>query len=214
MLKITGFTFNPFQENTYVLSDDSGECVIVDPGCYDQEEKSELAVFIDSEGLKPVRILLTHAHIDHILGINFLAGRYGLPIVMNSIETDLLRSASIYGQMWGIQVEPAPDPTEFLKDGDIFRFGNTELEVLFTPGHSPGSLSYYHRPSKQLLSGDVLFYGSIGRTDLPGGNFDTLEKSILTKLYTLEDDVIVYSGHGQSTTIGHEKRTNPFVSQG
>ena len=214
MLKITAFTFNPFQENTYVLSDDSRECVIVDPGCYDQEEKSELAVFIDSEGLKPVRILLTHAHIDHILGINFLAGRYGLPIVMNSIETDLLRSASIYGQMWGIQVEPAPDPTEFLKDGDIFRFGNTELEVLFTPGHSPGSLSYYHRPSKQLLSGDVLFYGSIGRTDLPGGNFDTLEKSILTKLYTLEDDVIVYSGHGQSTTIGHEKRTNPFVSQG
>lgn len=214
MLKITAFTFNPFQENTYVLSDDSRECVIVDPGCYDQEEKSELAAFIDSQGLKPVKILLTHAHIDHILGINFLAGRYGLPVVMNSIETDLLRSASVYGQMWGIQVEPAPDPTEFLKDGDIFRFGNTELEVLFTPGHSPGSLSYYHRPSKQCLSGDVLFYGSIGRTDLPGGNFDTLEKSILTKLYTLEDDVIIYSGHGQSTTIGHEKKTNPFVSQG
>lgn len=213
MLKITGFTFNPFQENTYVLSDDSRECVIVDPGCYDQEEKSELSGFIDSQGLKPVKILLTHAHIDHILGINFLAGRYGLPVVMNSIEIELLRSASVYGQMWGIQVEPAPDPTEFLKDGDIFRFGNTELEVLFTPGHSPGSLSYYHRPSKQLLSGDVLFYGSIGRTDLPGGNFDTLEKSIQTKLYTLEDDVIIYSGHGQSTTIGHEKRTNPFVSQ-
>ncbi len=212
MLKIDSFTFNPFQENTYVLSDESGECIIIDPGCYDAEEKEELAIFIDSKGLKPVKILLTHAHIDHVLGINFLAGKYGLPIVMNSIETELLKSASIYGQMWGIQVEPAPDPQEFLKDGDTFTFGKTELEVLFTPGHSPGSLSYYHRPTKQLIAGDVLFYGSIGRTDLPGGNFETLEKSIRTKLYTLEDDVIVYSGHGQSTTIGHEKRTNPFVN--
>ena len=212
MLKIDSFTFNPFQENTYVLSDESGECIIIDPGCYDAEEKVELANFIDSKGLKPVKILLTHAHIDHVLGINFLAGKYGLPIVMNSIETELLKSASIYGQMWGIQVEPAPDPQEFLKDGDTFTFGKTELEVLFTPGHSPGSLSYYHRPTKQLIAGDVLFYGSIGRTDLPGGNFETLEKSIRTKLYTLEDDVIVYSGHGQSTTIGHEKRTNPFVN--
>ncbi|HQV99303.1 MAG TPA: MBL fold metallo-hydrolase [Bacteroidia bacterium] len=212
MLKIDSFTFNPFQENTYVLSDESGECIIIDPGCYDAEEKEELAIFIDSKGLKPVKILLTHAHIDHVLGINFLAGKYGLPIVMNSIETELLKSASIYGQMWGIQVEPAPDPQEFLKDGDTFTFGKTELEVLFTPGHSPGSLSFYHRPTKQLIAGDVLFYGSIGRTDLPGGNFETLEKSIRTKLYTLEDDVIVYSGHGQSTTIGHEKRTNPFVN--
>lgn len=212
MLKIDSFTFNPFQENTYVLSDDSGECIIIDPGCYDAEEKEELAIFIDSKGLKPVKILLTHAHIDHVLGINFLAGKYGLPIVMNSIETELLKSASIYGQMWGIQVEPAPDPQVFLNDGDTFTFGKTELEVLFTPGHSPGSLSYYHRPTKQLIAGDVLFYGSIGRTDLPGGNFETLEKSIRTKLYTLEDDVIVYSGHGQSTTIGHEKRTNPFVN--
>ena len=212
MLKIDSFTFNPFQENTYVLSDESGECIIIDPGCYDAEEKEELSIFIDSKGLKPVKILLTHAHIDHVLGINFLAGKYGLPIVMNSIETELLKSASIYGQMWGIQVEPAPDPQEFLKDGDTFTFGKTELEVLFTPGHSPGSLSFYHRPTKQLIAGDVLFYGSIGRTDLPGGNFETLEKSIRTKLYTLEDDVIVYSGHGQSTTIGHEKRTNPFVN--
>ena len=212
MLKIDSFTFNPFQENTYVLSDETGECIIIDPGCYDAEEKEELAIFIDSKGLKPVKILLTHAHIDHVLGINFLAGKYGLPIVMNSIETELLKSASIYGQMWGIQVEPAPDPQEFLKDGDTFTFGKTELEVLFTPGHSPGSLSFYHRPTKQLIAGDVLFYGSIGRTDLPGGNFETLEKSIRTKLYTLEDDVIVYSGHGQSTTIGHEKRTNPFVN--
>lgn len=183
----------------------------MDPGCYTEDEKSELSDFIESGKLTPLKILLTHAHIDHILGINFLAGKYDLPIVMNSIEIELLRSAGIYGQMWGIQVEPSPDPTEFLKDGDKFRFGNIELEVLFTPGHSPGSLSYFHRPSKQLISGDVLFNGSIGRTDLPGGNFDTLEKSILTKLYTLDEDVVVYSGHGPTTTIGREKRSNPFV---
>ncbi|MFZ7146144.1 MAG: MBL fold metallo-hydrolase [Bacteroidota bacterium] len=211
MLKINSFTFNPFQENTYILSDENNQCVIVDPGCYTEEEKSELSDFIESGKLTPLKILLTHAHIDHILGINFLAGKYDLPIVMNSIEIELLRSAGIYGQMWGIQVEPSPDPTEFLKDGDKFRFGNIELEVLFTPGHSPGSLSYFHRPSKQLISGDVLFNGSIGRTDLPGGNFDTLLKSILTKLYTLDEDVVVYSGHGPTTTIGREKRSNPFV---
>lgn len=211
MLKINSFTFNPFQENTYILSDENNQCVIVDPGCYTEDEKSELSDFIESGKLTPLKILLTHAHIDHILGINFLAGKYDLPIAMNSIEIELLRSAGIYGQMWGIQVEPSPDPTEFLKDGDKFRFGNIELEVLFTPGHSPGSLSYFHRPSKQLISGDVLFNGSIGRTDLPGGNFDTLEKSILTKLYTLDEDVVVYSGHGPTTTIGREKRSNPFV---
>ncbi len=213
MIKIDSFTFNPFQENTYILSDETGTCIIIDPGCYDLDEKNELAGFIDRQGLKPIKILLTHAHIDHVLGINFLSGKYNLPIVMNSIEIELLKSAAVYGQMWGIQVEPAPEPQEFLEDGDIFTFGNTELEVLFTPGHSPGSLSFYHRSTKQLIAGDVLFRESIGRTDLPGGNFETLESSIRTKLYTLEDGVVVYSGHGPSTTIGHEKRSNPFVNE-
>lgn len=212
MLKINSFTFNPFSENTYVLSDETAECIIVDPGCYDEAEKMKLATFIDSQGLKPVKILLTHAHIDHVLGINFLSGKYNLPLVMNYTEIELLKSAPVYGQMWGIKAEPSPEPTKFLKDGDIFTFGTTELEVLFTPGHSQGSMSYFHRQSKQLLSGDVLFYESIGRTDLPGGNFDTLKKSIQEKIYTLDDEVIVYSGHGQSTTVGHEKRNNPFVS--
>ena len=211
MLNIKSFTFNPFQENTYILSDESGECVIVDPGCYDQNEKNELVAFIESQKLKPVKILLTHAHIDHILGINFLAGKYSIPLVMNAIEIELLKSAPVYGQMWGINVEPSPDPELFLKDGDLFKFGETEFEVLFTPGHSPGSLSYYHRSSNQLLSGDVLFNGSIGRTDLPGGNYDVLEKSIQTKLYKLADETTVYSGHGPTTTIGREKLTNPFV---
>ena len=212
MLKINSFTFNPFQEDTYLLSDDFKNCVIVDPGCYTPEEKAELSNFIDSNGLKPIKILLTHAHIDHVLGINFLVGKYNIPIVMNAIEIDLLKSAGVYGQMWGVQVEPSPEPTEFLADGDTFSFSTIDLEVLFTPGHSPGSLSFFHRTSKQLIAGDVLFNGSIGRTDLPGGNFEILEKSIRTKLYTLEDDVIVYSGHGPNTTIGKEKKSNPFVT--
>jgi glyoxylase-like metal-dependent hydrolase (beta-lactamase superfamily II) len=211
MLKIEQFTFNPFGENTYVLSDETGQCVIVDPGCYTKEEKEELSRYIDDNGLKPVKILLTHAHIDHVLGINYLTGKYNLPIVMNEIEVELLRSAAVYGQMWGIQVEPSPEPSSFLKEGDQFKFGNCSLDVYFTPGHSPGSLCFLHRESLQLLAGDVLFNESIGRTDLPGGNFETLERSIKDKLYTMDERVIVYPGHGPSTTIGHEKKHNPFV---
>ena len=212
MLSVRPFTFNPFSENTYILYDETKECVIVDPGCYELSEKQELAGFIEENGLTPVAIFLTHAHIDHILGNNFIVGKYNIPIYMSKIETDLLKSAFVYGEMWGIKVEPSPDPTYFIEEGKELKFGNTTLEVFFTPGHSPGSYSFLHRPTNQLFSGDVLFNGSIGRTDLPGGNFDILEKSILEKLYVLSDEIIVFSGHGPETTIGHEKKTNPFVS--
>lgn len=211
MLKIDTFTFNPFSENTYLLSDDSGECVIVDPGCYTAQEKEELSRSIEEKSLKPVKILLTHAHIDHILGNNYLAGKYNIPIVMNAVEIDLLQAAKVYGEMWGIIVEPSPAPELFLKEGDIFSFGHTKLEVIFTPGHSPGSFSYFDRSTNQLLAGDVLFQESIGRTDLPGGSFPELERSIQDKLYLLPENAIVYPGHGPTTTIGHEKKANPFV---
>lgn len=211
MLKIDTFTFNPFSENTYLLSDDSGECVIVDPGCYTAEEKEELSRSIEEKSLKPVKILLTHAHIDHILGNNYLAGKYNIPIVMNALEIDLLQAAKVYGEMWGIIVEPSPAPELFLKEGDIFSFGHTKLEVIFTPGHSPGSFSYFDRSTNQLLAGDALFQESIGRTDLPGGSFPELERSIQDKLYLLPENAIVYPGHGPTTTIGHEKKANPFV---
>ena len=214
MLTIQVLTFNPFGENTYVLSDETGECVIVDPGCYDETEKAELSEYLHVKGLKPVKILLTHAHIDHVLGNNYVTGKYSIPIVMNEIEVEMLKNAPVYGQMWGINCEPSPEPTIFITEGNTFSFGKTEFEVLFTPGHSPGSLSYYHKESKSLIAGDVLFYESIGRTDLPGGSFPILEKSIREKLYVLEDDVVVYPGHGPTTTIGHEKRGNPFVSVG
>ena len=213
MIQVHSFTFNPFQENTYLLSDESTECVIIDPGCYTETEKNELAGFITAKGLKPVKLLLTHAHIDHVLGNNFLCGKFNLKVEMNSIEKDLLKSAQLYGELWGIQVEPSPAPEIFLQEGDVVNFGQSALEIIFTPGHSPGSICFYNRKEKFAISGDVLFYGSIGRTDLPGGDFDTLIRSIREKVFPLGDDYKIYPGHGPSTTIAHEKKYNPFVGE-
>lgn len=213
MTEVTSFTFNPFQENTYILSDESKECIIIDPGCYTENEKQEVVDFISHRGLTPVKLVLTHAHIDHVLGNNFVCGKYNLRIEMNATETELLKSAELYGEMWGIRMEPSPAPEIFLNEGDRVRFGNTELQVLFTPGHSPGSLCFVHAQQKFAIAGDVLFYGSIGRTDLPGGDYDTLIKSIREKVFSLGDDVKIYPGHGPSTTIGHEKKFNPFVGE-
>ncbi len=213
MIQIRSFTFNPFQENTYVLSDESKECVIIDPGCYTEAEKHELEKYISDNGFTPVKLLLTHAHIDHVLGNNFLCGKYNLKIEMNVIEKDLLKSAELYGEMWGIKVEPSPAPEVFLEEGDVVKFGNSELRIIFTPGHSPGSICFYNEEQKIIIAGDVLFHGSIGRTDLPGGNHDELIKSIHEKVFPLGNEYIVYPGHGPSTTIAHEKKSNPFVGE-
>ena len=213
MITIRSFTFNPFQENTYVLSDPTGECVIIDPGCYSEIEKEELAEYISAGGFRPVRLLLTHTHIDHVLGNNFVTGRYGLKIEMNKIETGLLQSAPLYGEMWGVKMEPSPDPSVFLSEGDEIKFGNSVLRVIFTPGHSQGSICFVNDGQKFAIAGDVLFNGSIGRTDLPGGDYDTLIKSIREKVFTLGDDFRIYPGHGPETTIGHEKKFNPFVGE-
>lgn len=213
MIQIHSFTFNPFQENTYVLSDETKECVIIDPGCYTEEEKSALSGFISDKGLKPVKLLLTHAHIDHVLGNNYLCGKYKLKIEMNVIEKELLKSAELYGEMWGIKVEPSPAPEVFLAEGDEVKFGNSTLQIIFTPGHSPGSICFYNPEGKFIIAGDVLFHGSIGRTDLPGGDYDTLIRSITEKVFPLGDEYKVYPGHGPSTTIAHEKKFNPFVGE-
>jgi hydroxyacylglutathione hydrolase len=210
-MKIKKFTFNPFQENTYVLSDETDECVIIDPGCYFEEEKKEISDYIGDNKLTPVKIFLTHCHIDHILGNNFLTARYKIPIFMDHREVDLLKAAPVYGQMWGIEAESSPDAGGFLEEGGKAEFGKTSLDILFTPGHSQGSVSFFHKEHQIIFSGDVLFNRSIGRTDLPGGDFDTLISSIREKLFPLGDDVIVYSGHGPETTIGEEKKYNPFL---
>ncbi len=211
MITVRSFTFNPFEENTFILSDETGEALIIDPGCYDEHEKKILSAHIEENKLKPVGLLNTHAHIDHMLGNNFVSGRYGLSLEMHAADVDLLHSAPVYGEVWGIHPEPSPAPSKLLKEGDRVKFGHSELSVLFTPGHSQGSISFYSEADGFAIVGDVLFNGSIGRTDLPGGNYEELLRSIREKLLPLGDTVKIYSGHGPSTTIGFEKKHNPFL---
>ena len=211
-MDIAIFTFNPFAENTYVLYDETGECVIFDPGCFDQGEQEQLTDFIESNNLKPVKLINTHCHIDHVLGNKFIAEKYNLPLTSHRGEVAVLAMQPQVSTMYGIPYNPSPEITEFLEDGDHLKFGNTVLEVLYTPGHSPASISFYSEKDGVVIAGDVLFQGSIGRTDLPGGDFDTLAKSIREKFYVLPDEVSVFPGHGPKTTIGVEKRTNPFVT--
>lgn len=213
-MKIHSFTFNPFAENTYVLYDDTGECVIVDPGCYTVTEQQELTDFIESNNLRPVRLINTHCHIDHVFGIPFVCDRYNLKLEIHKGELIVLKYTEQIGQMYGTPTEPMPEPGGFLDESDIVKFGVTELEIFFTPGHSPASICFFDREGKQLISGDVLFKGSIGRTDLPGGDHATLMENIFSKLMTLDDDVRIFPGHMEPTTIGLERRKNPFLLEG
>lgn len=212
MLKIRQFTFNPVQENTYVIFDEKGACAIIDPGCYFDYEYKELTDFIDSGKLVPKCLLNTHCHLDHVFGNKILSEKYGLDLQIHRNEKPVLDFAPTSGKSWGLPFENYNGNLIFLEEGDRVKVGEEELQVLLTPGHSPASISFYHEPSRTLISGDVLFHSGIGRTDLPGGNYDTLINSIRTKLFVLPDDVKVYSGHGPETTIGHEKRHNPFLN--
>jgi hydroxyacylglutathione hydrolase len=212
MASVVSFTFNPFQENTYLVIDEDGSCVIIDPGCYDAVERALLKRYIDEHQLRPVRLLNTHCHLDHIFGNRFVAGTWNLPLEIHEGELPVLKMAPISGQVYGI---PMPDeglePGAFLKEGEEVRFGTTTLEILFTPGHSPASVSFYSEADGFIIAGDVLFQGSIGRTDLPGGDYDTLIQSIREQLLCLPDEVQVFSGHGDPTSIGEERRHNPFL---
>ena len=210
-MEVACFTFNAFQENTYLLYDDTKQCVIFDPGCSTPDEQKQLSDFIESKGLTPVKLINTHCHIDHVLGNKFVAEKYGLALEAHKDEKPVLESGVMVSQMYGIPYSKSPDIAHFIEEGDIVRFGNTQLKAIFTPGHSPASLSFFHEESKQLIAGDVLFRMSIGRTDLPGGNYDTLIQSIKQKLLPLGDEVIVYPGHMTSTTIGFERKNNPFL---
>ena len=206
------FTFSPFQENTYVLYDDTKDCIVIDPGCYENSEKLELDNFITTNGLKPVRLINTHCHIDHVFGNKFVAERYGLELEIHEGELPVLQACPQVSEFYGIPyLDHSPMPGKYIAEGDVITFGNTKLETLFTPGHSPASISFFNREAKIIIAGDVLFHESIGRTDLPGGNHATLIKSIKEQLFPLGDDVTVYPGHGPATTIGHEKVHNPFL---
>lgn len=212
-MDVSIFTFNAFQENTYVLFDDTKECVIIDPGCNNPEEQKTLSDFISSNNLTPVRLLNTHCHIDHVLGNKYVADTYSLVLEAHKGEVAVLESCKMVANMYNIAYTESPAISTYIDEGEEIKFGNTTLEIFFTPGHSPASISFFNREQGILMAGDVLFQRSIGRTDLPGGDFDTLILSIKTKFYPLEDGVIVYPGHGPSTTIGEEKAANPFLNQ-
>jgi len=212
MLKIKSFTFNAFQENTYVVFDETKEAVIIDPGCYAREEKQELDLFIESEGLAVKSLLNTHCHIDHVLGNQYVIEKYKVPFCIHQKELPVLQAVKSYASKYGFPLYQEATPDNFLNEGDEVPVGSSKLNVIFLPGHAPGHVGFYESKEKILLSGDVLFNGSVGRTDLPGGNFNTLIESIHQKLFVLPDDVVVYSGHGSTTTIGKEKVSNPFCA--
>ena len=211
MLTVQRFTFNPVQENTYVVYNEKGQCCIIDPGCYFASEETALKNFIDENQLQPVYLLNTHCHLDHIFGNRFVQMTWGLELHLHPLEKAVLEYGPASGQLWQLPFVNYEGPLHFIDEGAEISLGDEILDVLLTPGHSPGHLSFYSKPHKFLISGDVLFQGSVGRTDLPGGDFETLEQSIKTKLFLLPEDVIVHPGHGDSTTIGDEMKTNPFV---
>ncbi|HIA12864.1 MAG TPA: MBL fold metallo-hydrolase [Flavobacteriales bacterium] len=212
MIEIKCFQFNPFQENTYVLYDESKECVIIDAGCYEEHERQELIEFIDEESLLPRRLINTHCHIDHVFGLAFLAEKYKLGLEIHEKDLGVLEATSTVAQMYGLpNVDTPPAPSLYFHEGDVIEFGNSSLDILFTPGHAPGHVVFVNKEQKFIIGGDVLFYLSIGRTDLPGGDHALLIDSIVSKLLPLGDDFIVHSGHGQSTNIGFEKSNNPFL---
>ncbi len=211
MLKLHSFTFNPMQENTYLLSNETGQCIIIDPGCYFDNEREELTSYISANGLQPVQLLNTHCHLDHVFGNKYVAQTYDLKLYLHEKEKRILQQAPLSGMVWKFPFEGYTGDLIFLEEGDQVKLGDDVLEVLFTPGHSPGSIGFYCAAQKFIISGDVLFQGSIGRTDLQMSSAPDLMISIREKLFALPDDVEVYSGHGPVTTIGEERRTNPFV---
>ncbi len=210
-LTVHSITFNPFEENTYIIAAQSGECIIIDPGCFDEGERGVLKQFLSDHNLHPIRLINTHCHIDHILGNAFVAKEYNLKLEIHKGELPVLEAGTVVAGMYGIPYEKSPAPESFIEEGEEIMLDGHSLKVLFVPGHSPASICLYSVDDKWVVSGDALFYESIGRTDLPGGDYDTLINSIRTQLLTLPDDITAYPGHGPKTTIGYEKMFNPFL---
>lgn len=211
MIHIKAFTFSPISENTYVLYNNEGKAIIIDPGCYFPNEQETLKNFLTDNSLTPVYLLNTHCHLDHVFGNKWVHETYGLEPHLHPNEEAMLALAPVSGERWGLPFENYAGPLHFLNDGDTVFLGDTEIQVILAPGHSPGSICFYIPYQGDLMGGDVLFRGSIGRTDLPGGDSETLLHSIREKLWVLPDETVVYSGHGIKTTIGYEKRNNPFL---
>lgn len=213
MLQINSFVFNPFGENTYVIFDETKECVIIDPGCYTASEEDRLFGYIDQHQLKPLMVINTHGHVDHVVGNNAVKRRYGIKVAAHPGTHPDITQAKRQAVWLGFQ--PVGDidlPDMDLQDDEVIKIGESSLEVICTPGHARGSISLYAPVEGWVLTGDALFCRSVGRTDLPGGNFEELRESIRGRLFTLPNDTEVFSGHGESTTIGEEKDFNPYVA--
>lgn len=212
MIEIQEFVFNPFQENTFILFDETKECIIIDPGCSTNQEGETIKSFLKDRELDLVKMVFTHGHLDHVCGAAFIHDEFGLFPQCHSLDQDLLEQVVAQGRSYGFELQAPPTPGKFLDEGDHIGFGNSSLKVLHTPGHSRGHIVLHNEAQKFLITGDVLFYGSIGRTDLHGGDYDTLIRSIQNKILPLADETKVYSGHGPSTTVGIEKLSNPYLS--
>ena len=211
MFQIKVLTFNPVQENTYVLYNDHNECIIIDPGCYFDEEKEELKSFIEQNHLQPKMLINTHCHLDHVFGNKYIAEAYNLTLQIHKNEEKVLEMAPASGLMFNLPFDNYKGPLIFLKEGDVISLLNDTLKIIEAPGHSPGSICFYCEKQHFIIGGDVLFQNSIGRTDLPGGNHEDLVRNIKEKLFKLPGDVQVYPGHGPETTIGEEMKFNPFL---
>ena len=212
MLKIKSFVFSPIQENTYLLYNEFNQCAIIDPGCYFDAEKEELTQFIKDNSLTVIHLLNTHCHLDHVFGNKYAAETYSLTPQIHKKEEQVLAFAPTSGLMYDLPFDNYTGQLLFLKEGDVVTIGKDELVVIQAPGHSPGHICFYNKAQGFLIGGDVLFNRSIGRTDLPGGNYDELIKNIKEKLLVLPNKTIVYSGHGETTTIGEEKVENPYLT--
>lgn len=212
MLQIKSFEFSPIQENTYIIYNEFKECALIDPGCYFDHEKEAMAAFIEEMQLKPVMLLNTHCHLDHVFGNKFLADKYDLKLQIHIKEKPVLDYAPVSGLTYNMPFDNYTGEIVYLNEYDNIRLGTDVLKVLLTPGHSPGSLSFYCEKQQFVISGDALFYRSIGRTDLPLGDHQTLIDSIKRELLTLPGDTKVYSGHGPVTDIASEKKLNPFLT--
>ncbi len=212
MIKLQRFIFNPFHENTYIVWDeDSSEAAVIDPGCYNKFEENELGKFIENRGLFVKYLINTHCHIDHIFGNDFVIGKFNAPLYAPEKDAFLLESAVEHAKFFEVRFNPSPKPDKFITEDLKLFLGKSPMKFIFTPGHTPGEFCILFEEKKICITGDVLFRESIGRTDLPGGNHQTLIDSIKNKLMTLPDDIQIFPGHGESSNIGYERNNNPFL---
>ncbi len=213
MLKIKSFTFNPFEENTYIVYDEHGEGVLIDPGCYEPEEERELDKFLQAQHIELTHLLNTHCHVDHVLGNQWAKDKYGLELWIHQNEMPVLKSVEVYAPSYGFTKYQSSVNDHFLEEGQEIKVGTGKLKVIFVPGHAPGHVVFYDKESNQAICGDTLFRRSIGRTDLPGGDHELLLKKIKEELFTLPDETILHPGHGTHTQVAFEKEYNPFVGK-